>query len=99
MRVLLDTHLWLWWLLGSPQLPNQQRQAIDRSAQARQLHLAAISLWEAQTLQAKGRLQLNQPFEPWLRQAAAPELVTVLPLATCDRTIRLSQVVPLWSAA
>jgi PIN domain nuclease of toxin-antitoxin system len=134
VRVLLDTHLWLWWLLGSPQLPNQQRQAIDRSAQARRLHLAAISLWEAQMLQAKGRLQLNQPFEPWLRQAAAPDVITVLPLdaevvirvnslpddfhgdpadrlivatalahglplATCDRTIRLSQVVPLWSAA
>ena len=80
MRVLLDTHLWLWWLLGSPQLPMRERQAIDQSAQARQLRLAAISLWEAQMLQAKGRLQLDQPFEHWLRRAAAADVITVLPL-------------------
>ena len=53
MSVLLDTHLWLWWLLGSPQLTSRQRRAIDQAAQARQLRLAAISLWEAQMLQAK----------------------------------------------
>jgi PIN domain nuclease of toxin-antitoxin system len=80
VRVLLDTHLWLWWLLGSPQLPMRERQAIDQSAQARQLRLAAISLWEAQMLQAQGRLQLDQPFEHWLRRAAAAEVITVLPL-------------------
>lgn len=28
MTVLLDTHLWLWWLLGSPQLPSRERQAM-----------------------------------------------------------------------
>ncbi len=80
MSVLLDTHLWLWWLLGSPQLAERERQAIDQSAQARQLRLAAISLWEAQMLQAKGRLQLDRPFENWLRRAAAADVITVLPL-------------------
>ncbi|MCX5947484.1 MAG: type II toxin-antitoxin system VapC family toxin [Cyanobacteria bacterium] len=80
MTVLLDTHLWLWWLLGSPQLPSRERQAIDQAAQARQLRLAAISLWEAQLLQAKGRLQLDRPFEHWLRRAAAADVITVLPL-------------------
>jgi PIN domain nuclease of toxin-antitoxin system len=58
----------------------RERQAIDQSAQARQLRLAAISLWEAQMLQAQGRLQLDQPFEHWLRRAAAAEVITVLPL-------------------
>ena len=80
MSVLLDTRLWLWWLLDSPQLAEQERQAIDQSAQARQLRLAAISLWEAQMLQAKGRLQLDRPFENWLRRAAAADVITVLPL-------------------
>jgi PIN domain nuclease of toxin-antitoxin system len=58
----------------------RERQAIDQSAQARQLRLAAISLWEAQMLQAKGRLQLDQPFEHWFRRAAAADVITVLPL-------------------
>ena len=42
--------------------------------------LAAISLWEAQMLQTKGRLQLDRPFEHWLRRAAAADVITVLPL-------------------
>jgi len=80
VTVLLDTHLWLWWLLGSPQLPSRERQTIDQSAQAGQLQLAAISLWEAQILQAKGRLQLDRPFEHWLRRTAAADVITVLTL-------------------
>jgi hypothetical protein len=49
-------------------------------------------------LLAKGRLQLNQPFAPWLRRAAAPEVITVLPIATFGRILRMGQVMPLWSA-
>ena len=80
MRVLLDTHLWLWWLLGSPQLPMRERQAIDQSAQARQLRLAAISLWEAQMLARKSRLKLDIPFSEWILTASDPEVVRVLPV-------------------
>ena len=80
MRLLLDTHVWLWWLLGSERLSASERRALDQLAASGNVCLAAMSLWEAQMLQAKGHLILNRPFPAWLRQAAATDVVQLLPL-------------------
>lgn len=77
---LLDTHVWLWWLLGSTRLPARERAALDRLASRGALRLAAVSLWEAQMLHAKGRLVLDRAFDVWIREAAAAGVVEVVPL-------------------
>jgi|688.fasta_scaffold14756_5 PIN domain nuclease of toxin-antitoxin system len=79
--LLLDTHVWLWWLLGQPELAARERDALDALATAgTPPGISAISLWEAQMLVAKGRLKIDSPLTHWLRTASAPEAVTVLPL-------------------
>jgi PIN domain nuclease of toxin-antitoxin system len=79
--VLLDTHIWLWWLLGQPELKEKERKALDALAAAgTPPGLSAISLWEAQMLIAKGRLKIDSPLTHWLPTASAPETVTILPL-------------------
>ncbi len=80
MTVLLDTHVWLWWLLGSEQLPKEERNALDRLAARAALRVAAVSLWETQMLHAKGRLTLNRAFDVWIRDAASTGVVQVIPL-------------------
>jgi PIN domain nuclease of toxin-antitoxin system len=81
--LLLDTHVWLWWLLGQPELSTAERDALDAYATAgTPPAISAISLWEAQMLASKERLQLDTPLTHWLPSAAAPEIVTVLPLDT-----------------
>jgi PIN domain nuclease of toxin-antitoxin system len=80
VTVLLDTHVWLWWLLGSEQLPKEEQAALDRLAPRGALRVAAVSLWETQMLHAKGRLSLNRPFDIWIRDATAVGVVQVLPL-------------------
>lgn len=80
MTVLLDTHVWIWWLLGSAQLPTKERDGLDRLASRGALRLAAVSLWETQILHAKSRLTLNRPFDIWIRDAAAANVVQILPL-------------------
>jgi PIN domain nuclease of toxin-antitoxin system len=80
LTVLLDTHVWLWWLLGSDQLPKKERDELDRLASRGALRLAAVSLWEAQMLHAKSRLVLSRQFDTWIRDAAAANVVQVLPL-------------------
>lgn len=80
MTVLLDTHVWLWWLLGSEQLPSHERAELDRLAARGALRLAAVSLWEAQMLYAKRRLSLDRSFDIWIRDAAAANIVQILPL-------------------
>jgi len=80
VSVLLDTHVWLWWLLGQPDLPRREREALDEEAERDPPLISAISLWEAQMLHAKQRLKLSMPFGRWLREAAAPDIVKIAPL-------------------
>jgi hypothetical protein len=52
-----------------------------------------MSLWEAQMLHSKGRLSLDRPFPAWLRLAAAPGVVAVLP-PDVDVVVALDQLPP-----
>ena len=93
MKALLDTHIWIWWLLGSDRLTAVERQALDQLARHGHAHLSAMSLWEAQMLHSKGRLMLDRPFSIWLEQAASPEIVKLLPLDV-DVVIAVDQLPP-----
>lgn len=78
MSVLLDTHVWIWWITGSDRLTARERTALDRLRRGSPPRLSAISLWEAQMLHARGRLELNVPFEPWIVDASS--VVELVPL-------------------
>lgn len=78
MSVVLDTHVWIWWLTGDKALSQAERDALDGEATRKGCNLSAISLWEAQMVHAKGRLKLPLPFDAWLAQAADPRILTVL---------------------
>ena len=80
MTLLLDTHFWIWWLTPKSPLKPAERIALDAAAEAGGVYLAAISLWEAQLLHSKKRLQLPLPFSDWLTRATESRVLTVLPL-------------------
>lgn len=80
MSVLLDTHVWVWWLTPGSPLSRAERSALDAAAGRRGLYLSAISLWEAQMLHAKGRLELPLPFPEWLIRAADEQMLSIVPL-------------------
>ncbi|MGH8634624.1 MAG: type II toxin-antitoxin system VapC family toxin [Burkholderiales bacterium] len=81
MSVLLDTHVWVWWLTPGSPLSRAEREALDAKAGRRELFLAAVSLWEAQVLHAKQRLELPLRFADWLARAADERIISVLPLS------------------
>ena len=58
-RLLLDTHLLLWWLNGNPQLP----QAVVELVQApeAEVFVSQASLWEMAIKVSIGRLQVDLP--------------------------------------
>lgn len=80
MSVLLDTHVWIWWLTGAGALPKRERAALDEAAASGGILVSAISLWEAQLLHSRQRLELPLPFSDWLRRATSPDFVSVVPL-------------------
>jgi len=80
LSVLLDTHVWVWWLTGAPGLSASTRRALNAQTTRALPFLSAISLWEAQMLVAKGRIRPHDRFDRWLRDMSAPDVVRVLPL-------------------
>lgn len=76
--VLLDTHFWLWWLLGDGALSNQERFALDKLAESNLLAISWVTIWETEMLERKGRIQLQPDFNTWIRAATKPEIITLL---------------------
>ena len=74
MKLLLDTHLLLWWLDASPSLPAQARTLIGDPENT--VFLSAVSLWEIWLKQSLGKLRLPPVFE----QCLAREAFEALPL-------------------
>jgi PIN domain nuclease of toxin-antitoxin system len=80
LSVLLDTHVWVWWLTRDAALTPRERAALNKRASRGGVRLSAISLWEVQMLHAKRRLRLPGTLADWLHAAASPEVLAVLPL-------------------
>ena len=59
MRLLLDTHVAIWWLAGDRRLSATTRATIESAAEA---YLSVVSLWEIFIKQDKGRLDLPAGF-------------------------------------
>lgn len=77
--IILDTHIWVWWVHDAPQLPEDYRRVIEQH-EVTGLGISAISCWEVAKLVEKGRLALPCPVDEWLDQALAYPGVQVLPL-------------------
>lgn len=74
-RLLLDTHVLLYWLARDPRLSDKQREAIERASPDDPIWVSDISLWEIATLAALGRIALQIPVRDFLEAAVAPPLV------------------------
>lgn len=92
MKLLLDTHIWLWYALGNPQLSANLRTLI--AASTTELWLSPISLWEVLLLAEKGRISLNADPADWIDQSIKAMTLQEAPLnhqvAILSRQIELS---------
>ena len=75
MKVLLDTHVWWWWVTGEPGLSRAQRRILAGTSPDAPVLVSDISLWEVATLVSLKRLAVSMPLRDWLENAAAPPLV------------------------
>ena len=63
MRVLLDTHIFLWYIAGDARVAGHIRRVIEDSDAA---YLSVASLWEATIKYDLGKLPLPEAPHPWL---------------------------------
>jgi PIN domain nuclease of toxin-antitoxin system len=69
LKLLLDTHIWLWSLQNSPRLGKRVLHELRNPGN--ELWLSPINTWEALTLNAKGRIQLPINLTKWLTEATS----------------------------
>lgn len=75
MRIVLDTHAWIWWVTKDRRLSQKARAAIQNSQRDDTLWLSLISLWELAKKVEKAQLVLDRPLDQWLDEATAqPDL-------------------------
>ncbi|HKW56594.1 MAG TPA: type II toxin-antitoxin system VapC family toxin [Candidatus Acidoferrum sp.] len=68
MKLLLDTHIWIWFLQSPERLASRVRKQLVDPANER--WLSPVSAWEALLLQRKRRVELGPNFLAWLEQSA-----------------------------
>jgi PIN domain nuclease of toxin-antitoxin system len=78
MRLLLDTHIFLWYISADPRLPSAFRDAIrDR---ANQVHLSVASVWECIIKYGLRKLPLPKPPAEYLPQQRETHQIAALPI-------------------
>ncbi len=79
MRILLDTHVFLWYISADPQLPVAFRDAIRDPAN--EAYLSAASVWEAVIKYALGKLPLPEAPADYLPRQRVAHQIASLPVA------------------
>ena len=78
MRVLLDTHALLWFLLDDPQLSLAARLLIENPAT--EVEVSPASYWEIAIKIAKGKYALPEPYEVFMVRELAHNEFRILPV-------------------
>lgn len=78
MKILLDTHCWLWWIAEPGRLKEGvRRQIADRK---NEIYLSAVSSWEIAIKYSLGRLALPEPPVDFVPKRLARDAISPLPI-------------------
>lgn len=67
MRLLLDTHIWVWSLDDPERLSPRVAEALGDEGS--EVWLSPVSVWEVLLLIEKGRMALDRDPEEWIRES------------------------------
>lgn len=90
MRIVLDTHAWVWWVTGDRRLSRRATDTIRAAAEADTLLLSTISIWEVAKKVEKRQLVLDRSVRDWLHEAIArpgmtlAEMTPTILIHSCD---------------
>jgi PIN domain nuclease of toxin-antitoxin system len=83
MRLLLDTHILIWWQLDRPELPAKYRTILENAeAEQEKFCLSVISLWEIAKLESSKRIHVLGSIDTWLEELESHSSIEILPLSS-----------------
>lgn len=77
--ILLDTHVWVWWVHGDSRLRASSLDLLEEN-ETSGLGVSIISCWEVAKLVEYKRLDLPAPVEEWIEQALGYPGIVLLEL-------------------
>ena len=77
-RILLDTHVVLWWQAGGERL---SRLAAREIARAETVLVSPVTCWKIAVLQARGRVARDRDLYAWVRDLLGQDRVEIAPLS------------------
>ena len=77
--IVLDTHVWVWWVHGDERLTETQAEMIETN-ETNIIGVSAISCWEIAKLVEYGRLELPCSLREWFEQALSYPGIRLLEL-------------------
>jgi PIN domain nuclease of toxin-antitoxin system len=80
MKLLLDTHIWIWSIADKSRLRPRVLRALQNPAN--ELWVSPISVWEVLILVEKGRLVVKEDVEAWIGRAREAAPLKEAPLTT-----------------
>jgi PIN domain nuclease of toxin-antitoxin system len=78
MKLLLDTHVWLWWQMHPERLNDEARDKI--ASPESEVFFSAVSTWEMAIKIAAGKLQLPVPMDELIPESLLRDDFGSLPL-------------------
>ncbi len=77
--ILIDTHIWLWWV-SQPKRLSEEQAALLEANESNLIGVSAISCWEIAKLVQINRIDLQRPTSEWFSLALGYPGVNLLPL-------------------
>jgi PIN domain nuclease of toxin-antitoxin system len=78
--ILLDTHIWVWWVAETDRLQNAHRRILERTRADEVLGVSIISCWEVAKLVERGRLALDRDVQSWIELALSEPRIRLVHL-------------------
>lgn len=78
--ILLDTHVWIWFLSNPEKLSSEAKKAVETGIEKESVFISSISIWEIAVLHTKDRLQLSIDLEKWISQSEKLPFLQFVPV-------------------
>lgn len=85
MKLLLDTHAFLWFIMDDPALSSEAKRLIEEPEN--DIILSVASLWEMAIKVSLGKLTISQPFEPFITSQLTANAITLLNISTSHAAV------------
>ena len=78
--IVLDTHVWLWWISNPECLSEKAGAAVARAMADNMIYLSSISAWEIAMLVKRGRLELTMDVADWIAKSEGLPFIHFIPV-------------------